>query len=440
MKNALLILLVLNIRSNLLSQCVISGLSSTYCASSSASSISVSPAGGTLSGPGISNSMFNPLMAGTGTQTVSYSYCSSSYSLESLTFNQPVYSPIFVSLGDNQMSAQLPIGFTFRFFCNDYTDFYISSNGFITFSSQQSSGCCQGPALPAPGVNNIIACAWTDLDPSQGGTIRYSLMGAAPNRILLVSFNCVFHKTGQGPVSSEILLYESSNAIEISTITKPIPTGTIQYNTTMGIQSANGQAYVVPGRNGTSTWAATNELYRYIPGVDCSYTQTVTVYPNPTVTAIASESYICAGETVVLNAYGSTNYVWNNSQTGPTVTGSPTVNTTYTVVGTNTTGCAGSGTVQVKVSGCNITDEKSISQSDLFKVFPNPGNGPVVIRSHSNLKIEIKNDLGENISEMELSELNNYSISFSGLAPGIYVVVAQKNNRRMIQKIIIGNN
>ena len=63
-----------------------------------------------------------------------------------------------VTLDDDQVSGALPIGFTFNFYGSNYTDFYISSNGFVTFTGGQDSGCCSGGLLPTSNdENNLIA-------------------------------------------------------------------------------------------------------------------------------------------------------------------------------------------------------------------------------------------------------------------------------------------
>lgn len=40
-----------------------------------------------------------------------------------------------VTLSDDQVSGAIPIGFNFTFFCNNYTNAYISSTNFVTFNS-----------------------------------------------------------------------------------------------------------------------------------------------------------------------------------------------------------------------------------------------------------------------------------------------------------------
>jgi hypothetical protein len=133
------------------------------------------------------------------------------------------------------LSSALPIGFTFLFYGNSYTNFYISSNGLISFDSAAGSGCCSGQFLPDINQpNNIIACAWEDLYPPAGGTISYSTIGTAPNRILIVNFSNIQHFSIGNPVTSQILLYEGTNIIDIHTTAMPSDGG----SHTMGIENA----------------------------------------------------------------------------------------------------------------------------------------------------------------------------------------------------------
>jgi hypothetical protein len=167
------------------------------------------------------------------------------------------------------LSSALPIGFTFLFYGNSYTNFYISSNGLISFDSAAGSGCCSGQFLPDINQpNNIIACAWEDLYPPAGGTISYSTIGTAPNRILIVNFSNIQHFSIGNPVTSQILLYEGTNIIDIHTTAMPSDGG----SHTMGIENATGTlATIVLGRN-SSSWSVSNDFVRFLP---CQFSHTV---------------------------------------------------------------------------------------------------------------------------------------------------------------------
>ncbi len=66
----------------------------------------------------------------------------------------------------DEMSNAVNIGFDFTFFGNSYSQVYVSSEGFLTFTSGQSFGCCDGQMVPdRMKPNNLIAALWDDLDP-----------------------------------------------------------------------------------------------------------------------------------------------------------------------------------------------------------------------------------------------------------------------------------
>lgn len=417
-------------------QCSFSGLSPTYCLNSPASTLQASNTNGVFFGNGISNSVFTPLAAGAGTQLISYSYCANSYSQEAGTFTLLAYYPNYITLGDNQMSASLPIGFNFRFFCSDYSNFYISSNGFITFSGGQSDGCCQGLALPSSSApQNMIACAWTDLDPSQGGTIRYLTIGTAPNRMLIVSFNCVFHKTGNGPVTAEIFLYEGSNVIEINTVTKPIPTGTNVYNTTMGIQNAAANGFAVPGRNGTANWTATNEQIRFVPAPECLVTQSTQVFVSPSLSATSNPTVICKGEQALLTANGALNYTWFNVQNNQSVNVSPPASSVFTVSGTNAFGCEGTATVLVKVLNCvGIAEEE---QEPEIKIFPNPCSEQMNLELTYASEVFIYSSQAELVYSEKIKGAGSHIISCKHWSPGLYHLLCIQDEKYITTRFVI---
>jgi hypothetical protein len=329
------------------SQCAFTGLNPNYCTNSSPSTLVPPAIAGTFSGPGMSGSVFNPSVAGPGTHVITYSSSCNNYVVAQFPYNPSTTSGTGVLLSDDAVSSVLPIGFTFTFYCNAYTNFYISSNGFIEFSGNGANGCCSGLFMPNTGTpNNLIAACWTDLNPGVGGTITYTTIGTAPNRTLVVNYNSVpYFSPNTTVITSQIKLFETSNIIEVHHTSIPVNTGSIK---TMGIENIGATiAAPVPLRNATTTWTATNECYRWTPGVICSSSQTTVVSPS-TITVAGSNS-ICIGSSTNLNATGNTTYTWSTGANSSGVTVSPTVNTTYTVGGTNAFGCIANSAITVTV-------------------------------------------------------------------------------------------
>ena len=151
-----------------------------------------------------------------------------------------------VPLGcDDCTTGFVPIGFDFVFFGVTYAGANISSNGFIAFEDPVNSGCCDGWLLPADDqVNNVIAAAWEDLDPTNMD-ITYETRGVAPDRRFVVTFLDVSNFVGS--VTTQIILYEGTNVIEVHTANH-----SAGQDATQGVENADGsEAYFLPGRVAT---------------------------------------------------------------------------------------------------------------------------------------------------------------------------------------------
>ncbi len=68
-------------------------------------------------------------------------------------------------LGDDAISAALPMGINFPFYDNVYTDIYVCSNGFLAFNGDNST--YNNAAIPTPGApNDVVALFWDDMNPT----------------------------------------------------------------------------------------------------------------------------------------------------------------------------------------------------------------------------------------------------------------------------------
>ncbi|MFY7886872.1 MAG: hypothetical protein ACOVOV_18715, partial [Dolichospermum sp.] len=89
-------------------------------------------------------------------------------------------------------------------------------------------------------------------------------------------------------------------------------------------------------------------------GCNGSATFSITVNNLPTVTSVASNTFICSGNSTSLTVSGADTYTWStsaSSSTNNTVTVTPSVTTSYSVVGTNTlTGCVNQSSLTINVA------------------------------------------------------------------------------------------
>ncbi|HRQ40767.1 MAG TPA: proprotein convertase P-domain-containing protein [Chloroflexota bacterium] len=142
-----------------------------------------------------------------------------------------------VTLTDDSVSGAIPLGFSFTYFGDNYSDIYISSNGFLTVLPGQPNGCCSGGILPSTTTpNGVIAGWWEDLNPSAGGTVHYETLGTAPNRVFIVQFTDIPHFGGGNLVTKQYKLFEGSNYIEVHYQAAPSDGGTHS----AGIENAAG--------------------------------------------------------------------------------------------------------------------------------------------------------------------------------------------------------
>ena len=146
-------------------------------------------------------------------------------------------------------------------------------------------------------------------------------------------------------------------------LTNPKPTVTANSSTIcVGQQTA---ALVATGAT-TYTWntgetvatnnqsPATNSTYTVI-GEDangCKDTTTANVTVNSLPILSTTHSTICIGQqTATLTVNGATTYTWSTNENSTSIVNSPTVSTTYTVIGTDNNGCYSLSTASVLVNG-----------------------------------------------------------------------------------------
>jgi gliding motility-associated-like protein len=178
-------------------------------------------------------------------------------------------TPVSVNI-DDRWSNVINIGFTFSFFGNTYNQLLIGSNGVVTFNLDDADDYCPWSfSASAPSedlITNAIFGAYHDIDPSVCGEISYSLTGTAPYRAFVINFNEVCHFSCNSlKTSQHIILYESSNIIDVYIDNKPTCTTWNSGNALIGIQNIDGTiAYVPEGRN-TGPWSTSNEQWRFVP-------------------------------------------------------------------------------------------------------------------------------------------------------------------------------
>lgn len=165
-------------------------------------------------------------------------------------------------------------------------------------------------------------------------------------------------------------------------------------------------------------------------------TLSITVNPNPTISAVTSASVLCSGQTSTLTASGALTYSWSTSTTGSATAVSPTVNTTYSVIGTDINGCSNSTSITQSVSTC-IGIKESVNNSTIL-LYPNPTSGELILKTEQkeNLLFEVYNVLGGLILKQNIYETET-KINLKEQAGGIYFVRIIENEKVISNSKII---
>lgn len=236
------------------------------------------------------------------------------YSISTIPFNPSPYTGIGVTLGDDNFSSSIPIGFHFCYYGEQFDSLMIGSNGVVAFHQPYALydwciNMISDVTLPSTwGAYTIPSCImfpWQDLNPSLGGNVTYSLSGVAPNRVFVVSFDSVPMDSCAKFFTGQVKLFETTNIIETHIANKDTCSERNQGRAAHGLQGpvisyllAYGD-FVTDRNYPNSVWTATNDGTRFTPNVDvCSplsvneygYEQdNFKLYPNPTSTTATLE-------------------------------------------------------------------------------------------------------------------------------------------------------
>jgi gliding motility-associated-like protein len=275
----------------------------------------------------------------------------------SVTLNANTVPGTGLTLGDDQWSPLIPIGFSFTYFGNTYTNIVVGSNNILTFDASQANGGCPWPistSIPDPIPTNScpansIMCPWEDLLPSANNEV-YATIGTAPNRVFVVSY-CASPMFGCTNITFTgcVMLYETTNVIETHVANKQLCTSWNSGFAIHGIENAAGTvAYVVPGRNHPAQWTAFNDGYRWTPTGPNTYTGA----------AIPYAPVILSATTPAINWYDlSTGW---QSGSGSTVTVCPNATTQYLAVLST---CSGSVSDTVTVVVTTLTVDAGVDDT-----------------------------------------------------------------------------
>lgn len=139
----------------------------------------------------------------------------------SYSFAQAAGSPTYLTAGytthttgttDYGVYNNIALGFTFNYNGTNYTSVSICNDGFIAMGSSVSSTYYP---LSTGTSNDVISALGADLQGLSTGSLRSQTLGSAPNRTFVVEWQHYEKYSGADDYSFQIILYETTNVIEI---------------------------------------------------------------------------------------------------------------------------------------------------------------------------------------------------------------------------------
>lgn len=245
--------------------------------------------------------------------TFSYGQAGSYSFAESTEVYTPVVGTNSTATGDDGIQDLVSIGFTFNFDGIAYTQFGISTNGWIKMGNVAIGGTSWTNTLSNTAAHRPLIAAFWDDNNRNSGNIQYSLSGTSPNQILEVGWDNV-NIGGGGSTSAvnfasyKLRLYETTNVIEFIYGPTMASAGTL--TASVGINGASSFLSVTPAATATASSATANngiasttnlvgKKYIFTPPLPCTGT------PVAGTVAPASLS-ICSGSlpgNLVLSGY-----------------------------------------------------------------------------------------------------------------------------------------
>ncbi|MBF9142505.1 T9SS type A sorting domain-containing protein [Hymenobacter properus] len=328
-------------------------------------------------------------------------------------------SVIATANNDDANSAAQPIGFSFTYNGTAFTQFVLSTNGFIKLGSTPPSatnlficnvvGCTNVDPVEStdPADVNLILPFNFDLEPGTG-TPEYRVFttGTAPNRVCTIQWKNVSDKADATPsnkqytnFSFQAKLYETTNNIEFvygtATASTATPESRFPNVGLKGSSAATGQDLLASKTTGAGAWSTTTFItgsypgsthnirnsalpdagrtYRFVPTVLASNDAAVTAiytlgkvstsFGSPVTAQVVitnAGSAALTNQTATLTVSGATTYT--NTQTIATLAPGASTTLTFTYPVTATTG-TNTLTATVPNDGVNTNNTQTFTQT-----------------------------------------------------------------------------
>ncbi len=195
---------------------------------------------------------------------------------------------------------------------------------------------------------------------------------------------------------------------------------------------SNGTDVVMPTADATYSVIGT-DANGCTPNVDA--VSSVTVNALPVLITSTTNTLLCTGETTTLSVTGAISYTWSTTDNTTDIIVSPTVQTTYTVDGTDYNGCVNSTTIMQDVSLCTSINSLIVNQNSHIVLYPNPNNGSFNIELNVTSQISITNAMGQFVLT-ETMKKGKHNLDIQNQSNGIYFIKVIQDGKEYMFKFI----
>ena len=173
---------------------------------------------------------------------------------------------------DDLFFDKIKIPFNFCYFGKNYSEVIVGSNGVLTFDNTQLGKINYpnvedlNPSITLP--KNSIFGVFSDLvfSKADDSEVYYRIIGTAPCRKLVVNFYKGKVLGCEQTVTSQIVLSEGSNMVEIFVENKPLLCSDAKFkNSLLGIINSEATVGYSPADRNSGIWEAQNEAWRFTP-------------------------------------------------------------------------------------------------------------------------------------------------------------------------------
>jgi hypothetical protein len=151
---------------------------------------------------------------------------------------------------------------------------------------------------------------------------------------------------------------------------------------------------------------------------------------------------MCTFESNTITATGANTYTWTNvpsgSENNAIVVVTSTVSTylNFLLTGQDANGCRKNTSLAIQVNHCTGVGENAKGLS-AFVVFPNPSNGDFTIKAERDVQLQLINNLGQIVKNLQLNATNERRAEVKGLSNGVYFITAEGGISGNVQRVII---